>query len=218
MKFIARLISILFHPLLMLTYMLVVMLVVNPYMFGYHDIMEADALILMVVLTSAIIPMIAILVMKAIGWVRSVQMTDRHERIGPYLVSAVLYLSLYLHLVKARSFPPPLLIATLGAVIALFAGFFLNNFRKVSMHAIGIGGFMVLIIILYRFYSTDQFVLPIAFLRNPEIQTSTLLYTAILVSGLVCSARLIEKHHTSGEVYVGFGTGVICMIIASLIL
>ena len=96
------------------------MLVVNPYMFGYREIGEADTLILMVFLTSVLIPLIAILVMKGIGWVHTLQMSDRHERIGPYLVTSVLYLSLYLHLLKTRAFPPFILIITLGSVISLF--------------------------------------------------------------------------------------------------
>jgi hypothetical protein len=218
MKPFASLISLVFHPLLILTYMLVLMLVVNPYVFGYNRISDAHTLILMVALTSALIPVIAILVMKGIGWVRTLEMSDRHERIGPYLVTAVLYLSLYLHLVKAKSFPAPLLIATLGAVLALFAGFFLNNFRKISMHAIGVGGFLTLTVILYVSFTTDQFVLPVPFLLDILTPTIVIVYVAILVAGLVCSARLISGTHTPAEVYVGFFTGVLSMLVACLVL
>ncbi len=218
MKPVAHIISIFFHPLLILTYMLLMMLVVNPYMFGYNHVSDADTLILMVFLTSTLIPMIAILVMRGIGWVRSIQMTDRHERIGPYLVTAVLYLSLYLHLAKTKSFPSPLLIATLGSVIALFGGFFLNNFRKISMHAIAIGGFLLFTIFLYGSYSTAAFILPLPYWNDLEIPTNYILYAAILLAGLVCSARLILSKHTSGEVYVGFFVGVIGMSLAYLLL
>jgi len=218
MKFIAQVISIIFHPLLMLTYMLLLMLMVNPYMFGYNEISDADTFIMMVFLTSVLIPVIAILVMKAIGWVHSLEMSDRHERIGPYLVTSILYLSLYLHFAKAKSFPPPLLIATLGAVIALFTGFFLNNFRKISIHAIAIGGFLALTIHLYRSYSTDQFILPLPFLYDLRISTVFLVYVVILLAGLVCSARLMTGQHTSSEVFVGFMIGVLSMSMSYLIL
>lgn len=216
MRFTAHLISTLFHPLLMLTYMLLIMLCLNPYMFGYNHLSDADTLIMMVFLTSVLIPIIAILVMKGIGWVHSLEMSDRHERIGPYLVTSILYLSLYLHLVKAKSFPPPLLIATLGAVIALFAGFFLNNFRKISMHAIAVGALLVVIILLYTTYSTDQFILP--FFDDIRVSTVYLLYVGILVAGLVCSARLITHSHTPWEVYAGFVIGTLSMTMSYLII
>ena len=213
----ATVVSVVFHPLLMLTYMLLLMLVVNPYMFGYTHITEADNLILMVFLTSALIPVIAILVMKGIGWVHSFQMTDRHERIGPYIVTAFLYLTLYLHLNKARAFPDLLLIATLGTVIALFAGFFVNNFRKISMHAMAAGGFLGLVGLLYLRFSTEQFILPVPGLANLEVPTLYVLYGAILLTGGICTARLIGAKHARDEVYMGLFLGLTCMLIASMI-
>lgn len=214
----AHLVSVLFHPLLIVTYMLLVMLVVNPYMFGYNAVSDADKLILMVFLTSVLIPVIAILVMKGIGWIRSFEMTDKYERIGPYLVTSVLYLSLYLHLAKTKAFPSPLLVASLGAVIALFAGFFLNNFKKVSMHAIAISGFAVLMCFLYLEYSEPSFLLHLPFLTGLQVPSVFLIYAGIIVAGIVCSARLIVDMHTSGEVYLGAVTGAVSMTMAYLII
>jgi len=193
--------------------MLLLMLVVNPYMFGYNTIHDANTLILMVFLTSVLIPMIAILVMKGIGWVHTLHMSDRHERIGPYLVSGVLYLSLYLHLSKTKAFPDLLLIGTLGAVIALFVGFFINNFRKISMHAIAIGGLLAFTFLLYWSYSTSQFAL--SFQRfDLSIPTIYLVYLAIVVAGVVCSARLILGEHNRPEVYSGVIVGIMSILIA----
>jgi len=183
-------------------------------MFGYGSVSEADQLILMVFLTSVLIPLIAILVMRGIGWVQSLQMSDRHERIGPYLVTSVLYLSLYLHLAKTKSFPPLILIVTLGAVIALFLGFFVNNFRKISMHAISIGGFFLGLVLLYYKYSTDHFILPLSRLYDLQIPTVCLVYIAILAAGLVCSARLVLGKHSPTEVYLGLVVGVVSMSMA----
>jgi hypothetical protein len=120
--------------------------------------------------------------------------------------------------VKAKSFPPPLLIATLGAVIALFAGFFLNNFRKISMHTIAVGALLVVIILLYTTYSTDQFILPLPFSEDIRISTVYLLYGGILLAGLVCSARLITHSHTPWEVYTGFIIGTLSMTMSYLII
>lgn len=218
MRIAAFIVSAVFHPLLMLTYMLLMMLVVNPYMFGYTRPVEADSLILMVFLTSALIPFIAILVMRGIGWVQSLQMTDRHERIGPYIVTGVLYLTLYLHLVKAKAFPDPLLISTLGTVIALFAGFVINNFGKISMHGTAAGGLLTLTIVLFSRFSTDQFVLPVPWGHDLVVSSVYLLYAVLLVCGLMCTARLVARKHTPIEVYTGFFVGFCSMWISAWML
>lgn len=215
MRIPAHIISVIFHPLLMLTYMLLMLLVVNPFMFGYTHPTEADALILMVFLTSGLIPLIAILVMRAIGWVHSLEMPDRHERIGPYIVTGVLYLTLYLHLVKAKAFPEPLLICTLGTVIALFSGFIINNFGKISMHATAAGGLLSLTTLIVLYYSTDQFILPVPWMHDLEVPVKYLLYSVIILVGCICSARLISKKHSPPEVYAGFIVGFVSMWIAT---
>ncbi len=214
MKVIAHLLSVIFHPLLMLTYMLLMMLVVNPYMFGYTHMSEANTLILMVFLTSALIPLIAILVMKGIGWVHSLQMPDKHERIGPYLVTSVLYLTLYLHFVKASAFPELLLVGTLGTVLVLFVGFVINNYSKISVHAAAAGGLLVLTWILYRQFSTTYFLLSLPPFSDLQVPTVYILYAAILLTGVICTARLISGNHTPGQVYGGFILGVLSMIVA----
>lgn len=218
MHLIARIVSIVFHPLLMLTYMLLLMLVVNPYMFGYQRVVDGDALILMVFLSSVFIPLVAILVMKGLGWLSSFEMPQKQERIGPYIVSAVLYLSLYLHLAKTKSFPVLLLVCVLGTVIALFAGFFFNNFRKVSMHGTAVGGLLVMTGLLYARFSTDWFLMSVPFMGDYHIQTVSLLYVVILIAGIVCTSRMLVGKHTAGEIYTGCIIGMVSMWVAYLAL
>jgi hypothetical protein len=218
MRFAAQLVSVVFHPLLMLTYMLFLQVIVNPYMFGYRQVSEAHTLFVMVFLTSALIPVIAIIVMKGVGWVHSFEMPDKQERIGPYIVTSVLYLTLYLHLVKAKAFPTPLLICTLGSVIVLFVGFSINVFRKISMHAAAVGGLVVFCVILYRGYSTGAFILSLDGTSELHVPTAMLIYGSILIAGAVCTARLGAKRHTPAEVYSGFFLGASAMAFAGLVL
>jgi len=194
--------------------MLLLMLVVNPYMFGYKTIHDANTLILMVFLTSVLIPSIAILVMKGIGWIHSLNMPHKHERIGPYLVSGVLYLSLYLHLSKTKAFPDLLLISTLGSVIALFFGFFINNFRKISMHAIAVGGLLAFACLLFLSNSTSQFALSFQQF-DLRIPTIYIVYLSLVITGLVCTARLILGAHDRLEVYSGVIVGMMSILIGA---
>ena len=44
MRYAAQIISIIFHPLLVLTYMLILLLLVNPYLFGVNNLSDKESL------------------------------------------------------------------------------------------------------------------------------------------------------------------------------
>ena len=58
LRFFAQFISVVFHPLLMLTYMLILLLLVNPYLFGVNNIGDqlSRVLILRIFLSTFFIP------------------------------------------------------------------------------------------------------------------------------------------------------------------
>ncbi len=218
MKFVANFFSYVFHPLFILTYMVLLLLWTNPFSFGLRHVAEADTLLIIVVMTSVTLPAIAILMMKMLGWIEDFRLDTRHERIGPYIVSGILYLTLYLHVTRADAFPVSLRIVTLGSLIALWTCFFINNFIKVSLHAAGVGGFVAMAVLtkLTFGYSQAQIGLPGAI--NIVLPVNFILYGVILIAGMVCTSRLILKAHNLKEVYLGFIMGICGITISYLIL
>ena len=91
MNLAARIISYVTHPLLMLTYMLVLLLLINPYLFGVHSIADQQARVLLagVFLSSFFIPATAGLMLRFTGLLRSGEMPNNEERRGPYISSGV---------------------------------------------------------------------------------------------------------------------------------
>jgi hypothetical protein len=84
-----------------------------------------------------------------------------------------------------------------GGIIVLFIAFIINNFYKISLHALAIGsmtgGFLALTRTL-----------------NPIININSLIIIncALLFSmGLVASSRLYLKAHTSKQIYLGLIIG-----------
>src|SRR6187399_116620 len=134
MKATANFLSIVFHPLLMVTYMSLVLLWTNPFSFGWRHVSEANTLLIIIVMTTITLPVIAIVMMKMLVWIDSFQLETQHERIGPYIVAGIMYLSLYLHLTRAESFPVSIRVAVLGTLLGLWTCFFINNFTKISVH------------------------------------------------------------------------------------
>ena len=218
LKATAQFLSVVFHPLFVLTYMLLMLLIVNPYMFGFSAIREADMLLIMVFMPTAFIPLVAVLVMKGLGLVRSLQLEDKQERIGPYIVTGIMYLALYMQFVKANNAPQAVMVCTLGATIALFMAFFVNNFRKVSMHAVAMGGIVSMMILTKLFYSPDVFTLTLPLIGRMQLDSMLMLYSVILIAGAVCTARLLLRRHDLPEVYGGFLIGFFAQLIAYLVL
>jgi len=216
-KPLAQFISVVFHPVFLFVYIIVLLLIINPYMFGFGNIVEAKDLLLIVVLTVIPIPIIVVLMQKGLGLSESIYLRNKRERIGPYLVSALLYLSLYLQLAKTNS-TNAFQVATLGAVVALFGAFFVNNFYKISLHAIGAGALISMLILAVMFYSQGTYIFRVGDTFFGEYDTISLLYISIVLSGVICSARLYLKQHNIQEIYSGLVLGFFAPLVAYYII
>jgi hypothetical protein len=214
----AHFFSIVFHPLFIVTYMSLILLWTNPFAFGYRHVAEANTLLIIIVMTTVTLPAIAVLMMKMLGWVSSFSLEDQHERIGPYIVAGIMYLSLYLHLTRAESFPVSLRIAVLGTIMGLWSCFFINNFTKVSVHAAGMGGLVAMVALTKLTFGYNQAHIGLFGGANLVVPVDTLLYGSIIMAGAVCTSRLILKAHILKEVYLGFIVGLVSIAVAYFIL
>lgn len=215
---IARFISVLFHPLLMLTYMTLLLLVVTPFWFGTYRILDKVPLLLAIFFSSFVIPGIAVVMMRFLGLVQTIELRDKQERIGPYIVTAIFYLWLYINFRNDPGVPPAFPAFVLGSVIGLFLAFFINNFSKISAHAVGIGGLVGMLAILLSLGRFDPVLIRLGAVAVIQTSVATLLLISILVAGLVGTSRLLLKAHEPMDLYGGFLVGLAAQFIAFSIL
>ncbi|MCB0650164.1 MAG: hypothetical protein KDC85_02740 [Saprospiraceae bacterium] len=215
LKTAAQFISILFHPLLIPTYMLVLLMIVNPYLFGVHDISEQNSMLLIIhtIMNTLVIPAFAILVMKLLGLIKTFEMQDKSERTGPYIIAGIFYLWLFRNFLDNTNVPLAFTSFLLGATIALFLAFLLNIFTKISAHAVGMGGLLAMVIITMFQFSYDTFNLNLWF-GTIQMNMVTVLMITILIAGMVGSARLILKAHIPSDLYGGYLIGFASQIFA----
>ncbi len=212
MKNIAQIISWIFHPLLILTYMICILMIVNPYAFGINRLGEGRStlLVIMIFLQSTLIPGIAISMMKTLGLVPQLDsMEDRTNRIGPFIATGILYLWLYVNFNRLPDIPIVFKSAALGCVIALFTAFILNIFSKISLHTVGMGSLvgMILVAMLLFSYNSFQF-------GDQMYSMYTLLFVGIGLAGLVGSARMILEDLSPKDLYGGYLVGFSTQLIA----
>lgn len=214
----AKFFSLIFHPLFILTYMLILLLLVNPYLFGVNNVWGSKLLILSVFLSTVIIPAFSVLMMKLLGFVKTLEMKDRRERIVPYIWTGLFYLWLFINLYYNPEIPIAYTIFVLGATIGLFIAFFINLFSKISMHATGMGGLLGMIIITILQYSYGNFTITLPLLGMTQLGMKGLLFMAIVASGIVGTSRMLLSAHEPRDLYGGFLVGFASQFISLTVL
>jgi len=210
----SEIISVIFHPLLMLTYALVFLMGANPYLFGTPTMSGQAPLIILIFISSFVIPFVAIVFMKMLGMVTSLSIPGREERIGPYIMVGTFYLWLFFNVKNQGSIPTAYAVCVLGTLIGLFTGFFINLFEKISIHGIGVGAMVVYAIIVRMRYSYGDFNIDIPGMLSVSTKLNYLLPFFFIAAGAVLSARLYLGAHNNRQVYMGAMVGAMSMVIA----
>ena len=216
MRLSAKIISVIFHPLLVLTYMLLLLLIVNPYLFGVNSVGDKGSvkLILTVFFSTFLIPAFAIFMMWRLKLISSLHMSDKQDRIGPFIATGVFYLWVFRSVMEDSNIPTAFIIAVLGTTMGLFICFLINLFFKISLHATGMGGLIGMVLIIMWLYSYGSFTLHLPFIGASEISINFVLILCILLAGIVGSSRLFLRVHTPRELYAGFALGLACQYMA----
>jgi len=195
-RFIANFISYIFHPLLFPSYGTATIIFSNPHLFGNFDFKQQSLWVILVFVLTFVFPAVWLLMMRKLQMIDSLKLETTKERIIPYIATATFYLWTYrlFHPSTSNTVLANELISTmmLGASIAIFIGFIINIFQKVSLHAIGAGCFLGLTMVLVRF---------------SDFNLTLLLIAAILIGGMVGSARLILKAHEPKDIFSGYLVG-----------
>lgn len=211
----SRFLSILGHPLLVLTLGLALLLATNPFAFGVHDFADPKARVLMltVFITTFVLPGVGVAVMKPLGLIQSLEMQDRQERTGPYILTGVFYLWVFKSLLSDVQVPGLFSVFALGTTIGLFVAFFANIFTKISAHALGMGGLVALVLLMcFRWGGTGLSIF--AFGHTLMLSTTALLVLVVLFAGAVGMARLRLGAHEPVDVYQGYAAGFAAVLVA----
>lgn len=198
LRVIAKIISFVFHPLFIPFYITYFILTVRAYQFASLDPWTKTLKLLLVFITCSFFPLISVLLLRALNFIDSIYLKTQKDRIVPYIICMTFYFSVWYYFKKNHEVDD-LVSMSLAIFNASVAGFILNIFMKVSMHAIAVG-VMTTFIGIVAFHET--------------VNLSLYLCIALFISGLVCTARLIVSDHRPAEIYIGFIAGVLSQLAA----
>jgi hypothetical protein len=200
LRLLAHIISYLFHPLLMPTYLYAAIAFFSPMVF--QNAPWVSFILMAVFGLTAVVPALNVLMFKLTGTINNVHMPTRQERVTPFIFITILYIGItvlfYLKLPIPVVVKLMMLCAALVCLVCAATFFF-----KVSVHAVAMAGLTGILLALAAFSSAQTLMVPALI--------------ALVLTGVVMSSRLLLMAHTLQEVswggVLGFAIGFAGVII-----
>lgn len=189
----AQVLSVVFHPLLIPTYIFLVVLYLIPESVVTFPVEKRWIIVAVVFLATFLIPGAGTYFIYRSGLLTSMQAERREERSIP-LFFTFLCFTITSYVFFQESFLDRLFFIIMSLItLSVFLTFVFSFFWKISAHGVGMGG-----------------ALGILFFINAQLPESSLLHILvyfIIAAGGVASARLALQAHTPAEVYCGLFLG-----------
>ena len=199
MQKLGHVISTIFQPLLIPTYGLILLFQAG--MFNYTQFNYKLFTVISIFILTAVVPLIAILVLKKVGVVTSVQLPEGKERTLPYLFAVFSYIAALIFL--WRIYMPFYIVAMMaGCVLATGLVTAINIKWKISAHLCAIGCLCAAILVVSL---------------RLGINSSWVLAFSFLAAGFVSMARIVLKVHTPLQTAAGFALGFSLILLSGLI-
>jgi len=192
---IPKLISLIFHPLLIPSYLFISVFNMNSYVSLLIPTTAKFLIFSLVFIATFLFPLLIILIMKRRGLIKSLQMESKEERVYPFLLTGIFFFLSY-YMLKQIQISEVFHLFLLGITILVFLSLLINFFSKISIHMVGIGGMAGALTGISIRINLDL-VLLISF--------------TILLAGFIGFARLKLKSHQPIQIYTGYLLGFLFM-------
>ncbi len=195
----AKVISYVFHPLFIPTYVFLFLIYQVPYEFAGITEYQLQLRLFSIFWLTAFFPAFAVFLLWRLKFSDSIFLRTRKERIVPYIITMFFYWWMYFLSRNFTDQPAVLKFFYMGIFMATVAGLILNNYFKISLHGMAVGGALAAIILFAMYYG-----LPLGLYMS----------VAALLTGMVCTSRFLVSDHTNVELYTGLAVGIGCQCIA----
>lgn len=202
LKIPAQLFSYIFHPLFIPTIAAWYLAFIHKGYFTGMAPYEKLKIIISVAYNTIVFPALTVLLLKGLGFIKSIFLKTQRERIIPYVAANIFYFWMYLVFRNQPEVPSILTAFIFGVFLSSSIGLIANSYYKISMHALGMGALSGLLICMI-------------FTGSPySIFLSQMI--VLLIAGCVCTSRMIVSDHKSFDIYTGFFFGILFQVISAL--
>jgi hypothetical protein len=202
LRALAHIISYIFHPVFMTTLITVALYQLAPVSFAGVSKSEMGMLLIRIAYTTIFFPLLTMLLLKGLGFIESIHMHDLKDRIIPLIAIMIYYFWAYQvaknsHGSRDIDYPFILRVLLLGSFWAVICLFMISIFVKISMHTAGMGGLVGILLVL---------------MISGPVNMIVPFFIALVLAGLVGTARLILNAHTPAEIWLGYIIGILVQL------
>lgn len=199
---IAHIVSYIFHPLFIPVYITSLMLFVHPLVFAGYDTTQKLRLLSTVLVNLTFLPAVTVFLCWRLRFISNMYLETQKDRIIPLAAAMIFYFWCWFVLKNFTEIPLIFREFLLGSFITIIVAWLANISFKISLHALAMGGMVFYIFLLV--YTVDG-------------GSAWYLAAAVLITGAVCTARLVLSTHRPFEIYSGLIFGILCQVMAAVV-
>lgn len=196
----AKVVSVIFHPLFIPLYITLYLVFIQRLEFLSLTEPERFFVVAHIAIFSVFFPAFSVFLLSKLKFIDNIYMRTQKERIIPYIISMIFFFWTFYLFKNKISWPQVMTQLYLGIFICIIIAVVANNFFKISMHGMAMGGALAFMIIL---------------LLNGLLPSVLPLIITIALCGIVCTSRLIVNAHRPFDVYAGLLAGFASQMIAT---
>jgi hypothetical protein len=199
LRLLGKLVSYVFHPLFIPFYVIAYLVYIHPYAFSSLQEKQKMMKLISFFVITVFFPALTVFLLWRLKFADSIFLRTQKERIIPYVATITYFFWAWYVSKNQLENPPALIFFCLGLFICASVALMANNYFKISMHGLGVGGAMAFFILL-AWATTEPMGLPVSI--------------ATTITGLVCTSRLLISDHHPAEVYWGLSVGALSQYVA----
>ncbi len=199
-RFVAKVISFIFHPVFIPVYIVLFMVYEHSYLFAGFSGLDKTRTVIMAFVMYTFFPVVTVLLLKALKFITTFHLSTQRDRIIPLIACGVWYWWIWNVWKNLPDYPEEAIKFTMAIWISVSLALIANIIMKVSLHAISMGVMLTFIFLLAL---------------TQQLNFSLYISLALLIAGAVCTSRFIVSDHSAREVYGGLLVGIVSMLIAN---
>lgn len=196
MQTFSKIISYIFHPLLIPTLGIVLLFNSGTYL-SFLPFNAQRAIYVIVFISTFVLPISFMPFILYTERVKSIFLHQQKERIIPLIITMGFYFFAF-YILTNISAPKIIRLFLLGSAISVSGALLITFFWKISMHAAGIGGLLALSIMITLRLMVDL---------------NLLIMALIIITGIVGTSRIYLKAHTVLQVFAGMFLGFLSVFV-----
>jgi len=199
---IAKFITYISHPLLMLIYGLAILLNLNSYIAQMISFQGKIYIIAIATIAGVIFPLSFFFFLLKNNVIKTITMETKEERIIPFMMTGVFYYFIF-YLFREINLPPLFTMYILFCTLLVAITVLINIWWKISVHMMAAGSIVGLLA------GTSL-----------TLNINLIFYISLFVffSGWIGFARLQLKAHNKAQIYIGFLLGLAYMVILFIVI